>query len=122
MQERHRSRFLKSNAALDDYGSGAELGVYLKLNEEVFGPAGTRRLLDAEAFCRETGLNESHWKSCSGPRLLLPLDEGRFDAEDVRMGRMYLDALHFGIRARDLSYYADLGEKDRRQKWRCATG
>jgi hypothetical protein len=44
-------------------------------------------------------------------RLLLPIEEGRFDAQDVSMGRMYLGAFNFGIRAEDLSYYADVGEK-----------
>ncbi len=88
-----------------------ELGVYLELNEEVFGPGGPRRLLDAKAFCRETGLSASQLEELHQARLLLPLEEGRFDAEDVSMGRMYLDAFNFGIRARDLSYYADVGEK-----------
>jgi hypothetical protein len=44
-------------------------------------------------------------------RLLLPLEAGRFDSQDVSMGRMFLDAFDLGIRARDLSYYAELGEK-----------
>ena len=111
MQERHRLTVSEIKRCLDDTDRGAELGVYLELNEEVFGPGGTRRLLDAEAFCRETGLNESQLEELQRTRLLLPLEEGRFNAEDVRMGLMYLGALHFGIRARDLSYYADLGEK-----------
>ena len=111
MQDRHRLSLSEIKRCLDDADRGAELGVYLELNEEVFGPGGSRRLLDADAFCRETGLNASQLEELQRTRLLLPLEEGRFDAEDVRMGRMYLGALNFGIRARDLSYYADLGEK-----------
>ena len=56
-------------------------------------------------------MNASQLEELQQARLLLPLAEGRFDAEDVSMGRMYLDAFNFGIRARDLSYYADLGEQ-----------
>jgi hypothetical protein len=41
----------------------------------------------------------------------LPLEEGRYDADDVRMGQMYLGAFNFGIRAKDLMYYAELGER-----------
>ena len=111
MQERHRLSLSEIKQCLDDENRGSGLGVYLELNEEVFGPGGPRRLLDAKAFCRETGLSASQLEELQQARLLLPLEEGRFDAEDVSMGRMYLDAFNFGIRARDLSYYADVGEK-----------
>jgi DNA-binding transcriptional MerR regulator len=111
MQERHRLSLSEIRHCLDDTERGSELGVYLDLNEEVFGPGGRRRLLDAKAFCQETGLNAGQLEELQQARLLLPLEAGRFDAQDVSMGRMYLDAFNFGIRARDLSYYADMGEK-----------
>jgi DNA-binding transcriptional MerR regulator len=111
MQERHRLTLSEIKHCLDDTDRGAELGVYLELNEEVFGPGGPRRLLDTQAFCRETGLSASQLEELQQASLLLPLEEGRFDAQDISMGRMYLGAFNFGIRARDLSYYADLGEK-----------
>jgi DNA-binding transcriptional MerR regulator len=111
MQERHRLTLSEIKRCLDDTERGAELGVYLELNEEVFGAGGSKRLLDVRAFCRETGLNEGQLKELLRARLLLPLEQGRFDAEDVGMGRMYLGAFNFGIRANDLSYYAELGEK-----------
>jgi DNA-binding transcriptional MerR regulator len=111
MQERHRLTLSEIKSRLDDTDRGAEFGVYLELNEEVFGPGGPRRLLDAEAFRRETGLSDAQMEELLQARLLLPLEEGRFDEEDVRMGRMYLGALNSGIRARDLSYYPELGER-----------
>jgi len=111
MQERHRLTLSEIKRCLDDQDRGAALGVYLALNEEVFGPGGPRRLLDTKAFCEETGLNAGQLEELQQARLLLPLAEGRFDAEDVSMGRMYLGALNFGIRANDLFYYAELGEK-----------
>jgi len=111
MQERQRLSLSEIKQCLDDENRGSGLGVYLELNEDVFGPGGLRRLLDAKAFCRETGLSASQLEELQQARLLLPLAEGRFDAEDVGMGRMCLGAFNFGIRARDLSYYAELGEK-----------
>jgi len=110
MQERHRLSLSEIKQCLDDENRGSGLGVYLELNEDVFGPGGPRRLLDAKAFCRETGLNAGQLEELQQARLLLPLAEGRFDAEDASMGRMYQGAFNFGIRARDLSYYAELGE------------
>jgi DNA-binding transcriptional MerR regulator len=110
MQERHRLTLSEIKRCLDDTERGAELGVYLELNEEVFGSLKPRRLLDAKAFCRETGLSAGQLEELLQARLLLPLEEGRYDAQDVGMGRMYLEALNFGIRTKDLSYYAELGE------------
>jgi DNA-binding transcriptional MerR regulator len=111
MQERHRLTLSEIKRCLDDQDRGKDLGVYLELNEEIFGPVEPGRLLDAEAFCRETGLSAGQLDELQRTRLLLPLEEGRFDAEDVRMGRMYLGAFDFGLQAGDLSYYAELGEK-----------
>jgi DNA-binding transcriptional MerR regulator len=111
MQERHRLTLSEIKRCLDDPNRGAGLGVYLDLNEEVFGPLDSRRLLDATSFCRETGLSAGQLDELMQVRLLLPLEAGRFDAEDVGMGRVYAGAFNFGIRARDLSYYAELGEK-----------
>lgn len=111
MQERHRLTLSEIKRYLDDPHREAELGVYLEPNEEVSGAAGSRRLLDAKAFCRETGLSTAQLEELQQAQLLLPLEKGRYDADDARMGRMYLEALNFGIRARDLSYYAELGEK-----------
>lgn len=111
MQQRHRLTLSEIKQCLEDENRGSEIEVCLQLNEEIFGPGGPRRLLDAEAFIRETGLNADQLGELQQARLLLPLEEGRFDAEDVSMGRMYLDAFNFGIRPGDLSYYAELGEK-----------
>jgi DNA-binding transcriptional MerR regulator len=111
MQERHRLTISEIKSCLNDRDREAELGAYLDLNEEIFGPYGPQQLLDAKAFCRETGLSASQLEDLHQARLLLPLKEGRFDEQDVRMGRIYMEAFDFGIRASDLSYYAELGEK-----------
>jgi predicted DNA-binding transcriptional regulator AlpA len=111
MQNRHRLTLSEIKRCLNDAERGAEFGVYLELNEEVFGPLGSRRLLDANAFCRETGLSAGQLKALMKARLLLPLEEERYDAEDISMGQMYLGAFELGIRTKDLSYYAELGEK-----------
>lgn len=111
MQERHRLTLSEINHCLNDKERGSDLEVYLELNEEVFGSTGPRRLLDAKNFCRKTGLSADQLEELTQARLLLPLEEGRFDAEDVGMGRMYLAAFNFGIRTQDLTYYAELGDK-----------
>jgi len=111
LQQHHRLTLAEIKKCLDDRDRGTELGVYLELSEEVFGPSHSKRLLDTQAFGRKTGLSASQLEELQQARLLLPLEEGRFDAQDVSMGRMYLGALNFGIRAKDLSYYAELGEK-----------
>jgi DNA-binding transcriptional MerR regulator len=111
MQKRHRLTLSEIKRCLNDQDRGKDLAVYLELNEEIFGPGGSRRLLDAKAFCRETGLSASQLEELQQARLLLPLEEGRFDAEDVSMGRLYVGAINSGILPGDLSYYAELGAK-----------
>lgn len=111
MQERHRLTLSEIKRCLDDEDRGTDPGVYLELNEEVFGPRAPRPLLDASGFCRETGLSADQLNELIRARLLLPLEAGRFDAGDVSMGRMYLGAFKSGIRAADLSYYAELGDE-----------
>jgi DNA-binding transcriptional MerR regulator len=111
MQERHRLSLSEIRRGLSDKDRGDDLGVYLQLDEEVFGPRGPKRLLDTKAFCRETGLSDRQLEELQQARLLLPLEKGRFDAEDVSMGQMYLRALNFGIQTKDLAYYVELGEK-----------
>jgi predicted DNA-binding transcriptional regulator AlpA len=111
LQQRHRLTLAEIKKCLEDRDRGAGIGVYLELTEEVFGSGGSKRLLGTREFCRETGLSAGQLRELLQARLLLPLAEGRYDAHDVRMGRMYVGALNFGIRPQDLSYYADFGEK-----------
>jgi DNA-binding transcriptional MerR regulator len=111
MQERHRLTIAEIKDCLNDPNRGAELGVYIELNDEVFGTLGPKRLLAAEAFCRETGLNALQLEELLLTRLLLPFEKGRYDAQDIDMGRMYRAAFNLGIRAADLAYYSELGGK-----------
>ncbi len=111
MQERHRLTLAEIKRFLHDQEVGSGLGALLELNDEIFGPESPRRLLDTETFCRETGLSAGQLEELLQAQVLLPLEAGRYDAADVEMGRMLLDAFGMGIRAEDLAYYADLGEK-----------
>ncbi|MFO7707417.1 MAG: MerR family transcriptional regulator [Desulfobacterales bacterium] len=111
MQERHRLTLTEIKRFLEDREKGPGLKVYLRLNQEIFGPESPRRLLDAEAFCRETGFSAGRLEELLQARVLLPLEAGRYDPEDVEMGRMLRDAFGLGIQAQDLAYYADLGDK-----------
>ncbi|MCU0604509.1 MAG: MerR family transcriptional regulator [Desulfobacterales bacterium] len=111
MQAHHRLTISEIRQCLSADQRGAGLEVYLELNEEVFGRGDARRRLDAKGFCRETGLSAGQLQELVQARLLLPLEAGRFDAQDVGMGRVYRSAFELGIRSPELSYYVDLGEK-----------
>lgn len=111
MQERHRLSLSEIKRLLEGRAKGSDFGAFLELDEEVFGPGGPRKRLDAEAFGRESGLSAGQLEELEQKRLLLPHEEGRYDADDLRMGQMYFDAFRLGIRAEDLAYYAEWGEK-----------
>jgi DNA-binding transcriptional MerR regulator len=111
MQARHRLTLSEIKRCLDDKNRGKDPGGHLGLSREAFVSGRPRRRLGAKAFCRKTGLSAGQLEEMQQAGLLLPLEEGRFDADDVRMGRMYLDAPGIGIRRSDLAYYAELGER-----------
>ena len=58
MQERHRLTLSEIKQCLDDENRGSELGVYLELSEEAFGPGRPRRPGDVpvlESLLRDPG-------------------------------------------------------------------
>jgi DNA-binding transcriptional MerR regulator len=113
LQKHHRLSISEIREVLKNPEVGSQLELRLELNELVFGPLdrGSEDLLDAPAFCAETGLSGELLQELVELRLLLPLQPDRFDREDVRMGRALARGISWGIRPGDLSYYPELGQQ-----------
>jgi DNA-binding transcriptional MerR regulator len=113
LQKHHRLSISEIHEVLRSREGGPESELRLELNEVVFGPIAREpeNPLGAQAFCAETGLTGEQLQELLELRLLLPLQPGRFDREDVRMGRALSLGLSWGIRASDLAYYAELGQQ-----------
>jgi DNA-binding transcriptional MerR regulator len=111
LQRRHRLSLTEIRHVLEARGDRADLGLYLGLEEIVFGNRPDDEAVDRRAFRRVTGLSDAQVAALLEARLLLPLETDRFDREDVTIGKMFADAFANGIRVEDLSYYVTFGEK-----------
>lgn len=109
LKRRHRLSLAEIRQILGS--KEGDLGVYVGLNEIVFGNHPADEALGRRAFCEETGLTDSQVTELLSVRLLLPLDPDRFDSDDVSAGIMFAAAFANGIQMKDLTYYVSLGEK-----------
>jgi DNA-binding transcriptional MerR regulator len=110
LQHRHRLSLADIRRVLERDETGAGPDLHLALNDLIFGqdPQGP---LDRDEFAQATGLAPERVDELLAARLLLPLAEDRFDAEDVAIGRVYAQGRSLGLKPEDATYYVELGEK-----------
>jgi len=108
LQGRYRLPLAKIKNLLELKDQGRDLNLRMELAEVVFGPADPDPL-DEAAFGQATGLTPDQLRALRDTRLLLPLNPGQFDREDVGMGRLYAQGLALGLKVEDLSFYPELG-------------
>ena len=111
LQRHHRLKLSEIRRVLAESIDEEELSMRASLNELIFGPLQTEGDLDLPAFCEATGLSREQVQQFLRAKLLLPAQEGRFDREDVVMGRMYGSGMAAGMQLEDMTYYVELGEK-----------
>lgn len=110
MQSRHRLPLSKIKNLLDLKDQGQDVSLRTELVQTIFG-ADEGTSLDEEAFCHATGLARSQVRDLIDAQLLLPLISGRFDHEDVGLGRIYAQGLTRGLNIEDLLFYPRLGKR-----------
>jgi DNA-binding transcriptional MerR regulator len=88
-----------------------ELEPVMQLRAAIFGRPESDELLDLEDFCRATGLVPDEVAAWRAVRLLQPLEEDRFDQEDVAVGRVLKKALNLGVSPEECTFYPRLAEK-----------
>jgi DNA-binding transcriptional MerR regulator len=111
MQRRHRMSLAEIREALRVQEGPRDIALLLRLQEVVFGHRDENGLLDEAALGKAAGMTAADLERCLRLRLIMPLEEGRFDAEDLEMARMLAAALAGGLRPEDITYYVELGEK-----------
>jgi DNA-binding transcriptional MerR regulator len=108
LQRRHRLSLSEIKQMLD---KKLDFSIYNELDTIIFGRTQDTRFLNALEFCKATGLNREELKSLLEAKLLLPLEEDRFDPQDIGMGKMYAAVSGFGSNSEDMAEYVDLCEK-----------
>ena len=94
---------IKMILARKDEGNDAES--LIELSETIFGSAAGPSL-DEAAFRDATGLSSEQIETLIENGLLLPLEEGQYNEQDVTIGRIYAQGLALGIAASDMAFYA----------------
>jgi DNA-binding transcriptional MerR regulator len=112
LQKRHRLPLEEIKDILQGPEPGRELLALQELRAVIFGrqpEAG--ELLDAKSFCRATGLSARQLQEFMAAGTLLPLKAGKFDQEDVAIGRLLRDTLFWGLSPKDGRFYQRLAEE-----------
>lgn len=105
MQNRYAFPLGKIKALLTRKDEGKDTASLIELAETVFGSVdGTS--LDEAAFRDATGLSPQQIAALTENGLLLPLEEGRYNEQDVSIGRIFAQGLALGITAADMAFYA----------------
>jgi DNA-binding transcriptional MerR regulator len=110
LQDDHRLPLSKIGRLLAWKAEGQDVTLRVELIKGVFGES-QGPLMNEAAFCKATGLTRKQMKELIRARLLLPLEPGRFDREDVGMGLIYARGLAMGVKVEDMAFYPSLGKQ-----------
>jgi DNA-binding transcriptional MerR regulator len=111
MQSKYRFSLAIIKQVLQEGKIGPELEPLLELRSVIFGRPESQELLGSEAFCRATGLTIPEIEALQDAGLLLPLEQGRFDAEDLAIGRLLKRLREFGLSPTEASFYPCLARE-----------
>lgn len=111
LKVRHRFSLDEIRRLLEAHPDPSDLSLGVELHEIVFGRERPGRTIRSGEFLRETGLTRKQLAQLLEARLLQPLEKGRFDPEDLEMGRLYHRALEAGVQVEELAYYVEFGER-----------
>ena len=108
MQNQHRLPLNKIRVILEAQAQGHDAEAFIALGQEIFGRE-QGALLNKQEFLRQSGLGRKALEAFQDAGLLLPLEPGRFDQQDLAMGRLLAGALGRGVGPEDLAFYHRLG-------------
>ena len=106
MQSRYAFPLGKIKTLLARKDEGKDAASLIELSETIFGSADGGAPLNEAAFCDATGLTSGQIEALIKNGLLLPLVEGRYNEQDVTIGKSYAQGLALGITASDMAFYA----------------
>ncbi|MCF8033398.1 MAG: MerR family transcriptional regulator [Desulfarculaceae bacterium] len=117
LQSQHRLPLGKIKILLEAAEQGQDLAPLLALTQEVFGPA-QEELMDTKHFLVATGMEPEQLEGLLASELILPLEPGRFDQQDLAMARVYMRGWNAGLQLGDAEYYVRLGKQIVEQEMR----
>lgn len=111
LQNNHRLSLSEIGKFFFKSKANKDFSMIIELNNLIFGVPEKKETMNEEEFLKTTGLSNKQLQELLEARLLNPLEQDRFDVEDVTMGKMFDRAFDRGIRISDLAYYVKSGKK-----------
>ena len=107
-QNRHRLPLAAIKGLLKAMDKGRDVAPLVELQTTLFSARG--RLIGESAFKRATGLTGDQVARLKIDRILFTLNDDRYDAEDVAVGRLLKRAFDQGVTIEDLAFYPAMAE------------
>ena len=106
IQSRYAFPLGKIKMILARKDQGRDAVPLIELSETIFGSADGGSL-DEAAFRDATGLSSEQIAALIASGLLLPLEERRYNEQDVEIGKIFARGLALGITVSDMAFYSD---------------
>ncbi len=110
LQNQHRLPLGKIKTILEASDQGQDITSLVELSQEIFGREQEAKL-NTEQFLAAAGMEPDHLQQLLEAELLLPLEEGLYDQQDLAMARVYVAGHAQGLRPEDVEYYVRLGKQ-----------
>jgi len=105
MQSRYAFPLGKIKTLLARKDEGKDTASMIELGEMIFGRA-DGILLNEAAFCDATSLCSEQVAALTESGLLLPLEQARYNEQDVAIGKIFAQGLALGVTVSDMAFYA----------------
>lgn len=109
MQSTYSFPLSKIKRILEQKEQGGNVAPLIELSEIVFG-TNEGPILNEKEFCKATGLDLEQINKLIKNGLLLPLDDGSFNQQDVSIGTIYAKGISMGVQVSDMVFYADAAQ------------
>jgi len=103
IQSRYRLPLAAIKRLLKERDKGRDVTPLLEFQKVLF--RNTRRRLGFTGFCQATGLSEAEVRSYVQTQILIPLEDGAFDEEDIEIGRVFRRLRDLGLNPEEASFY-----------------
>lgn len=110
LQGQHRLPLGKIKSILQASDQGQDIAPLLALAQEIFGRDQGAKM-DTQQFLQASGMTSEHLEQLLADELLLPLETGQYDQQDLAMARIYVRGHAQGLKPENVAYYVRLGKK-----------
>jgi len=110
IQSSHRLPLAAIKGLLKEMDRGKDVNALLDLQTLLFAGGNDKRL-DTRDLIIKTGLSVNQVEALINARLLVPLEDGRFNREDVAIGKLLKTGLQLGLQIEELTFYPRLADQ-----------